>query len=214
MQRSPLPLSVFLLLGSIAIAPGRDAQPPTNVLRYEGKLYDSYSVQSISPEGVMIRHSKGTLIIPLEKVPPPIATPHKKEILSAFERRQREQQEKTRADQELRAKNEKYPGYEVFHAKIIQVVPRGVLVDRMKQHQVFTAPVTSSMQRIGGGGGAYGGGVSYEMVPSGDIAFIEGDFAGKYDGQIFRVEGCPTGTHSYVSVLGAQKTVQKWALVP
>ncbi len=187
MQLSPLRLSILLFLGSIAIAPGRDAQPPTSVLRYEGKLYDSYSVQSISPEGVMIRHSKGTLIIPLEKVPPPIATPHKKEILSAFERRQREQQEKTRADQEVKAKNEKYPGYQVFHAKIIQVVPRGVLVDRMKR---------------------------YEMVPSGEIAFIEGDFAGKYDGQILRVEGYPTGTHSYVSVLGAQKTVQKWALVP
>ncbi len=56
----------------------RDATPPpNNVLRYDGKLYEFYSVKSISPAGALINHSKGTLVIPLEKLPPTITTPYK-----------------------------------------------------------------------------------------------------------------------------------------
>jgi len=191
------------------------------MLRYDGKLYESYSIKSISPAGAVIDHSKGTLIIPLEKLPPTISTPHKLEVRKALEgklakekERQFSEAAKAKTDSELKAKQEKYPGYEVFQIRVVQVLQNGLLGDRMEQRQFHSPPITSSLGSVGGGGGAFGGGVSSVSVPSGKVIFIEGSFQGAYDQQILWVAGYPSNIHSYRDVLGAQRTVQKWILVP
>jgi hypothetical protein len=214
-------------------APVRDGSPPPiNILRYEGKLYESYSVKSISPAGAVINHSKGTLIIPLEKLPPTISTPHKQEVRKAIEDklakdkerqfreateaevRNTERAAKAKSESELKAKQEKYPGYEVFQIRVVQVLANGLLGDRMEQRQFHSPPITSSLGSVGGGGGTFGGGVTSVSVSSGKVIFIEGSFQGAYDQQILWVAGYPSNVHSYRDVLGAQRTVQKWILVP
>jgi hypothetical protein len=70
---------------ALSEAPRDATPPPNNVLRYEGKLYEFYSVKSITPAGALINHSKGTLVIPLEKLPPTISTPFKKQVQEAME---------------------------------------------------------------------------------------------------------------------------------
>jgi hypothetical protein len=221
--------------------PVRDATPsPNNVLRYEGKLYEFYSVKSITPAGAVINHSKGTLVIPLEKLPPTISTPHKKQVQEAFaglrianqkaaekkeaeekarqgkeereiwerarlqsiRERQSEENAKVQAeararqiekqarDAELRAKQEKYPGYSLFHINIVQVLPSGVMADQMTYVGTNTP------------------------IRSGKIIFVEGAFPGAYENQRLWVGGYPDDVFRYQDTQGAQRTIQRWVVVP
>lgn len=229
-----------LMLPVIAAPVGDATPPPNNVLRYEGKLYEFYSVKSITPAGAVINHSKGTLVIPLEKLPPTIITPHKKQVQEAFdglrianqkaaekkeaeekarqEKEERAMREKTRIqairekqaeefakiqadakvrqvekqarDAELRAKQEKYPGYSLFHINIVQVLPSGVIADQMTYVGTNTP------------------------IRSGKIIFVEGAFPGAYENQRLWVGGYPDDVYRYQDTQGAQRTIQKWVLVP
>jgi hypothetical protein len=196
------------------------------VLRYEGKLYEFYSVKSITPTGAVIYHSKGTLVIPLEKLPPTISTPYRKQIQEAFEslriarlnaaekkdaeergrveREERKRQEilkfqaeakarqieKQARDAELTAKQEKYPGYSVFHINVVQVLSSGVMADQMTYVGTNTP------------------------IRSGKIIFVEGVFPGAYENQRLWVGGYPDDVYRYEDTRGAQRTIQKWVLVP
>jgi hypothetical protein len=91
-------------------------------------------------------------------------------------------------------------------AKVIQVLPNGILADKMEAH--FNAPVASSGRAIGGGGGVAGGGFSYEE--SGTTIFIEMPSSGLAEGQQLALNVQRNGTYTFTDTKGASRTVEKW----
>jgi len=91
-------------------------------------------------------------------------------------------------------------------AKVTQVLPDGILADKMKS--VYIAPVTSSMGAVGGGGVAVGGGISYEE--SGTTIFIEMPASGLAEGQQLTLKVARNGTYTFTDTNGASRTVEKW----
>jgi len=91
-------------------------------------------------------------------------------------------------------------------AKVTQVLPNGILADKMKT--VYNDPVTSSMGAVGGGGVAVGGGISY--TESGTTIFIEMPSSGLAEGQQLNLNVERNGTYTFTDTKGASRTVEKW----
>ena len=91
-------------------------------------------------------------------------------------------------------------------AKVIQVLPDGILADKMEAH--FNAPIADSMASVGGGGGVAGGGFYYEE--SGTTIFIETPTSGLAEGQQLTLKVTRNGTYTFKDTNGASRTVEKW----
>jgi hypothetical protein len=91
-------------------------------------------------------------------------------------------------------------------AKVTQVLPNGVLADKMEAH--FSAPVADSMASVGGGGRVAGGGFYYEE--SGTTIFIEMPSSGLAEGQQLNLNVERNGTYTFTDTKGASRTVEKW----
>ena len=198
----------------------------------DGKTYKDVTVVKIEDDAVTILDSDGGALVPLDKLPPNLQQkfhydPAKAKLAAA----QRELNDKASAQAESAERqiaNEKQNQQDAQDAaaaqdkaadqaarktaiplvfEVSQVLPDGVLADKMKAD--FDTPVADSAQSDGGGGGVGpGGGVVYR--DSGTVIFVEIPSAGLAESQQLHKLAAPDGTYTYTDTDGASRTVEKW----
>jgi len=203
--------------------------PPNNSIRYEGKIYEFTSVEKITPQGVVVKHSNGRLVIPFEKVPPSIAKPYKKQIEEALERREAPAKFEGKQAQETLDRRDAIVGRILDErsareamdrrdnaAKLGEKQTQEALEYREKQlkypgYEVFQAAVVQVLEDglLVDKMEAYGS----RFVRSGTHIFLQSRIEGAYDGASYWVGAYPNGVYAYQSVLGARTTLRRWVLV-
>lgn len=193
----------------------------------DGTEYKGVTVKRVEPDGIVVTTDSGITKLPFSKLPAEVQTAHgfnpssadefKKQqqalqaaayAKAAEDRKKAEIQAKQLADvdaqqaaADAKQKTLKSTAASV-RIKIIQVLPGGVLADRMQE-----AVVSSSSASIGGGGGAYS---YYER--SGDVFYYEG-VQNVAEGDGLDVVAGRDGTYTYTDTSGASRTVQKWKIL-
>jgi hypothetical protein len=200
----------------------------------DGKTYQNVKVMKVEVDCVTILDSDGGARIELAKLPPDVqkklgydpekakaaaeqraaddkanAAALQAEMDQAEAQKQAKLQADAKTDRAAEAQSQMVKNPVTLVVKVNQVLPNGVLADKMEAH--YNAPVADSMASVGGGGGVAGGGVYYEE--SGTTIFIEMPASGLAEGQQLTVKVARNSTYTFTDTNGASRTIEKWIKV-
>jgi len=112
-----------------------------------------------------------------------------------------------KADEEKSRLAELKKHEESFTVEVIQVLPNGVLADKMQAHRHVIA---DSMASVGGGGNSAS---YYDYTPSGNAIFVESAPNGLTENQQLRLGLVRNGTFTYTDENQIRHTIEKWTCI-
>jgi len=181
----------------------------------DGKTYRGVKVLKYDALTVSILYADGGASVPLEKLPVDLQKKF------GYDPVQAQAMEKKQADEAVaaaKAKAEAQKKKEVLdelkknavllNAEVTQVLPNGILADKMEP-EYHDSPGTS-LSDVGGG---RGGGLVVEYVKSGTTIFIEMPTDGVAEHQRLKCYAVHTGTFTFTDIHQASRTVEKWITV-